>query len=311
MWLFLFLPAMKILKSLLAIVLAAIFIFSAYSKLEGMDAFEVYLFRTTFLGFDAAAVTARLLLAAELLTALLLLTRLRYRLGWWLGMLMTLVFSIFLSGQWLQGEEGNCYCFGELMELSPAESLLKNVFIIILFLLARGLTALKFKGEKWVFGILTVSLLILPFIFSPPDIFLEGRFKPAEHDQLALNAAIDSNYIPADFVHERKLIAFYSTGCRYCQMSSERISAMMRKNEISADKLNVVFWGDSINPQEFYDKTHSMDFDFTSLATKPYLKITKGRMPLVLLVKNGEVVDQMNYRTLDEEVLVDFLNTSE
>lgn len=299
---------MKWFKLILRLIIGTFFIFSAYGKMEAMEAFEVYIFRSSFLTFDAATIVARLIIAAELIAGIGFITKWVFRLIWKLTMLFILMLSVFLAWQVMAGDEGNCFCLGELMEMTPAESLLKNVALILaLLFVRREEDKLEFKYKTLLTSLVFVAALIVPFIISPPDIFVKGRYKPAEHNQEVLDQAIDDGSIPADFISGRSLLSFYSTGCKYCKMAATRISVIVDKNQIDKANVHQVFWGEETDPTEFYEKTHSMRFEYVGMPTKQYLDITKGRMPLILLIEDGEVVEEMTYRTIDAGKIIQFL----
>ena len=299
---------MKWFKLILRLIIGTFFIFSAYGKMEAMEAFEVYIFRSSFLTFDAATIVARLIIAAELIAGIGFITKWVFRLIWKLTMLFILMLSVFLAWQVMAGDEGNCFCLGELMEMTPAESLLKNVALILaLLFVRREEDKLEFKYKTLLTSLVFVAALIVPFIISPPDIFVKGRYKPAEHNQEVLDQAIDDGSIPADFISGRSLLSFYSTGCKYCKMAATRISVIVDKNQIDKANVHQVFWGEETDPTEFYEKTHSMRFEYIGMPTKQYLDITKGRMPLILLIEDGEVVEEMTYRTIDAGKIIQFL----
>lgn len=299
---------MKWFKIILRLIIGAFFLLSAYGKVEAMEAFEIYIFRSSFLSFDGASVVARLIVAAELIAAVGFITKWGYKAIWKLTMIFILILTAFLAWQAMAGDEANCFCLGELMEMSPTESLLKNVGLIMaLLFVRREEDVLTFKFKRGVTSVVFTTALVIPFIMSPPDIFVKGRFKPAEHNQEVLDLAIEDGSIPADFVSGRTLVSFYSTGCKYCKMAATRLSVIIDKNQIDKGSVHQVFWGEETDPTEFYEKTHSMRFEYVGMPTKQYLDITKGRMPLILLIDDGEVVDEMTYRTIDAGKIIQFL----
>ncbi len=298
---------MNWIKVILRIFLGAFFIFSAYSKLDAIAPFDIYIYRSTFLTYDLATILARLVIGFEIIAAFSLLSKVGYKVIWKLTLLFVLIMSGFLLWQFVAGESDNCFCLGELMELSPEESLLKNAILIFALLLVKDLAPLKVHWA--IVGLAIVASILTPFIVSPPDIFLKGQFNPADHNQVALDDAISNGEIPPRFIKGKRLLSFYSMNCKYCKMSSERISALVDKHGINKAQIGILFGGTEGNPVDFFEETHSQFFDFSRLHKDPFLKITKGRMPLTLLIDNGKVISEMNYLTIDEEEITRFLNT--
>ncbi|AEV31840.1 DoxX protein [Owenweeksia hongkongensis DSM 17368] len=300
---------MKWLKLALRLIVGVFFIFSAYGKLDAMGAFEVYVFRSSFLSFDGASVVARLIVAAEIIAGVGIIFKLGYKAIWRLTFLFILVLTGFLAKQLLLGSDENCFCLGELMEMSPAESLLKNVVLIgLLLLIRKDDVTFDFRLKQLVVSLVFAASVIVPFVISPPDLFVKGQFNSAEYNQTALDDAIANGEISTKFLKGRKMLSFYSMKCKYCKMSSERISALVRKNDIQRSQVNIIFGGMSGNPIEFFEETHSQVFEFSRLPREPFLSITKGMMPLTLLIEDGKVISEMNYRTIDEKEITNFLN---
>lgn len=298
---------MKWVKIVSRILISAFFALSAISKMMGVEAFEIYLYRSSFLSYDAATIAGRFIIASELLIAICLLIKLKFRIVWGITFLFLLIFSIFLAFQMLLGADENCFCLGELMEMSPAESLIKNALLLLLLMLVKNSSNFRFRNENWAFAGTVILSLLVPVILSPPDVFVQGSFDEARHDQEALMQAIDSGDIPPYFTEGKNLIAFYSLSCKYCRMASTRIGTSVREAGIDNSLVHIVFWGDStLAFKPFFEETFSPEFEYAYLSTEPYLAITKGRMPLILLIEDGKVIHQMNYRNLDEGKIEEF-----
>lgn len=305
---------MKILRTILRFVLGAFFIFSGVSKFSGMDSFEIYLYSSSFLSYDASAVLARLIIAAELLIGFSFISLIAFKSMWRFAMGFIGVLTLFLLWQFARGNDENCHCLGELMAMSPGLSVLKNIGLLVLMAFTARSHSWHFKASRWVFAAVILTSLALVTIISPPDLLIKGSYDAATHDQQALEQALNDQDIPLEFASGRKLIAFFSPGCRYCKLTSRRIGEIVSRGELDSSQVGLVFWADTtLNPLPFFEETKSPHFAYTTMDTELYLKITKGRMPLVLLVEDGEVKDQMNYRRFEESRIADFFsgNTSE
>ncbi len=299
---------MKILKLLIRLFLGGFFIFSGVSKLLGMDAFEVYLFQLSKLPFDWAAFSARLLVAVEIFLGLLLMIKLKWNSAWRASVFLLLVFSVFLILQIAKNNTENCFCLGELMDLSPTESLVKNGLFLLLLFWVRHPKNLPFysRGNLFAFLIFLVSLSI-PLITSPPDFFYQKPNETRAFDQIALDENFEKNAFPDDLRQGKKLVSFYSTRCKFCKMSSSKISVIVEKENIPMENVATVFVAKKDSTiQHFYDETGSLDFRHISIENSDFLKITRGRFPLTLLLENGEVKHKMSYRDLDEGVIREF-----
>lgn len=298
---------MKWLNLVSRILIAGIFIFSATTKILSADSFEVYVYQIGIFSFDWSAWLARIIMGFEIVLALGFLTRAFFKTIWWLTLITLLSFSTFLLINVFIGEASNCYCFGEFLSLTPGESLVKNLFLLMLLFLIRKLPASNSPARKIIFVASSLLALATPIILSPPDNLIPSRITEAEMDRQSLSYAFSENLIPPKWAEGKKMICFYSTSCKFCQLSSSRISAAFRKYDLSKDELFVVFLGnDQSAILEFLETTEGLNSDYSFLHQAQFLDITKGRMPLVVMVDNGRVARVWNYRQIDEHEIRNF-----
>lgn len=300
---------MKWLNPVLRLVFAGIFIFSATAKLLAADSFEVYLYQLGIFSFDWSAWVARLLIGLELFIALGFLTRACFRTIWWIALVSLFFFSVFLLYGLILTDDTNCFCFGELLSMSPGESLIKNLVLFLLLFILR-----KTEGQRTRFslGLFIVSAIIsiaAPVIISPPDNLLPGRITPAEMDQAAFNEALEENLLPQELAEGKRLICFYSTSCKFCRLSSSRISASFRKYDLNDSAMFQVFLGhNEAAATAFLEETEGLQTDYTFMNQKDFLKITRGRLPLVVMTSDGRVKKAWNYRQFSEAQLIDYFS---
>ena len=124
-----------VIRLILRVLVGTLFVLSAVAKLVAIDDFELYIYSYGWFPLGMSYVVARLCIGWELVLGGLLLT------GWWKRLtktaaLLTLVlFSLFLCYAALNGRNESCECMGRWVDLSPAESLVKNGVLILLVLL--------------------------------------------------------------------------------------------------------------------------------------------------------------------------------
>lgn len=99
---------------------------SSVLKLVSVDDFELYVFSFGFASFDLCSLAARAVIAGELILGLGLVS------GWWHNFVNSVTaallvgFSGFLIWRMAAGDGESCHCFGNLVEMNPAQSLVKN-----------------------------------------------------------------------------------------------------------------------------------------------------------------------------------------
>jgi len=272
--------ANKRLTTIFSILLALLFITSALAKLWSADQFEIYVYSYGFFPLDVAYILARLCIAAELVVGVLLLTGWRRKWVLTAALAMLLFFSIFLCYAVLVGREDSCQCFGQLADLSPTVSLLKNAVLVVVTLLCMKWNARveerRRKTHRWLVPLLMVVAVALPFIISVPDswMFGESHERYNEERLMELDLPQESTCVVAFVTHE----------CPYCRMTRQKLDTMVGRHKLPKDA--VVY----IEPKD--------------IGVEQFINITYGARPLVLLMQDGEVVATYHYRNINERQIV-------
>ena len=154
--------------------LGVLFILSAVLKFISIDAFERYLFSFTLFSFNFCSFAARLVIAAESLIGFAFILNYRHKLLCRITAVVLAVFSCFLLYLVFVGNEENCHCFGEVIDMRPEESLSKNVGLAILLAVVWRYSGKKEILSRWLAHIVFVAVFIAPFIFSVPDCFVRS-----------------------------------------------------------------------------------------------------------------------------------------
>src|SRR5690606_2698962 len=119
-----------------------------------------------------------------------------YRAAWTAATLLTLFFSVFLAWQLGDGG-GNCHCLGEIIEMSPLQSLLKNAVLLMVLLFIRKTGGLHFRYSVSLAFIVSLAALAVPFIISPPDYFYRQDFRErVAYDQETLEGLVSTDSLP-------------------------------------------------------------------------------------------------------------------
>ena len=273
----------------LRVALAALFLLSGVAKLVAIDDFELYVYSYGFLSLNAAYLTARLCIAAELLLGLFLV------LGWWrrwvnlAALLVLLAFSLFLCYAALVGRTESCQCLGRLADLNPVQSLLKNAILIVLVLLydalrLRGPEAEKGKKVRLVLTpLFAVAVLVAVFCISVPDNWMFGPEEARYDRQLLEDSMSEEPMAAARLAEGSHLVAFVTPGCPYCRMTREKLTSLARRNHLDTSYIHYY------EPQDLPDNL--------------FLRITYGQRPLVILLSDGQPVATYHYRNISERQL--------
>ena len=284
---------------LLRIIIGIIFIISAFSKLFSIDTFEIYIFSFELFGLGLSYLIARLLITLELAIGLWLIINIDSKWAYYLTHFILWGFTIFLSVLIIKGNKGNCNCFGEFINMNPGQSIIKNLILIILLILSRKCYSFNIKFKPLYRIILPVLSLSIVLISSPPD---NWRYKYYSKDT-SINAkafedAFKNDILKQEIKEGEKIVCFYSLKCNFCKMSAQKIGTMRRMKTFSNAEIIVVFGGNPSDPSTFF-KNNKLDCkNYFFISPEDFLRITNGKMPLILVMKEGKIIQKFSYRDI-------------
>lgn len=281
-----------------------------------MESFDLYIFSFGIFPFDLCSVAARLAVIAELLLGLGLVSCLwRRTVNWCTTVLLTL-FSAFLVWRLAVGDSDSCHCFGEIVDMSPGQSLVKNALFALLLGLswkAEGWNWLKNKSLR--LGLtLAVSAAVCVTVFAvrPASIWYKSRGSGS--------SLVTSLWEPVAASHHldegRQLVMFLSPLCEHCVHAMDKFDSMAKRHEIDSSRVHLVFMILAAKPEEnpvlidrFFENAVGGDpgLDWMELAPGDFIPITDGNMPLVCLFEDGKLLHEYGYSDMDERQLASFL----
>ncbi len=280
-----------------------ILIISAIAKLVSIDSFEIYVYSFGLLNLNLAFFLARLIISFELLTGLLLIFGKYQKQVVLASVLMLLMFSAFIVSLILGGKNEHCHCFGET-EMSHGFSLIKNGLLIVLLLYSKKSIVFRFRFDNIVLVSLLVLSILLPLTITPPDSFFYDKYsKSVSYNDSLLNEYLREQ---KDYQKGRKILCFFSTGCRFCKLAARKVTVMAKKAE-NADAVKYIFSGSESSIGRFFKETHSTVFQYSFLPPKRFLRITNGEMPLIVLLEDGVVKGRYGYRDMKDSEIINFI----
>ena len=284
--------------------LAAVFVVSAVAKLMSIDDFELYVFSYGFFPLNVAYIVARGCIVAELLAAVLIAS------GWWprtvrlLTLAMLTGFSLFLCYAALAGRNESCRCFGRLVDIPPAQSLLKNAVLIVLTLLAYGLC--RPAGPRWsrrlrlwLTGGAAVVLSAAVFTVSVPDNWMFGSGSaPADREALSRAFASGGGLAQLEVGEGNRLVAFVTPGCPYCRMARQKLASIAERNCLPDGAIVYVEpAADDGGVSKRADGTWQVPADL-------FMALTRGNRPYIVLLEDGQPTLTFHYRNIGERRIV-------
>lgn len=303
----------NIVFAILSLAIGTVFLFSAYAKIPTLDQFGWTIVETTFLNWTGAEWVARILIGMEFFLGLLFVSFFRIRrLAVPLSLITLVVFSFYLVLVLIQhGNSGNCGCFGEVIQMTPLDSLLKNaVLMLAISILYAVKNEWRTRYDRWILLSLAVICLLFPFFMNPPEsIYLYE--KPKDLNQpIPLSLLYHSSEYAAPKEELRKgkhIIAFMSLTCEHCRKAAKRIRIMKEKhNEIP---FYFVLNGDTSNIHVFFEDTKATNIPYTHFnGVGQFIAMAGNKgLPSIKWIQDTTEVRETNYIILDDREILDWL----
>lgn len=303
----------KILGSILSILIGLVFIFSAISKIPTLEQFGWTIVDTTFLNWTLAEWTSRILIGLELWLGILFI-------GHWslkkiaipVSLSLLIIFTIYLFQVIsTEGNNGNCGCFGEVIAMTPLQSIYKNIVLIVLIgILYFIYREWKFKFQNLIIVGLLLASLSLPIAFNPPESIYIYDKEPDLNTPIPLSLLYQSSLNKAPTVELRKgkhILTFLSLTCSYCRKAAKRLRIM--KDKHPELPFYAIINGDSSQIDDFFKDTRMTNIEYTLFnGPEEFSKMNNGfSLPTIKWVEDTTLVKESNYLTLDENDVLDWI----
>ena len=293
--------------------IGSVFIIAAILKLISIDEFEIYIYSFDIFSFLLTTFVSRFIIIGEFVLGLFLILKINYKITWRLAFISLILFTLFLIYVAIFRNDDNCHCFGELVELSPLESIVKNLILIVLLFLSQQPKANSQKPAAKVLVVL-LSCSLVVFILTPPDSIYKMIYSTEkEVSTLDLYESFDE-VVKIDFTEEgvefdtitnfqeseTQLIAVVSAGCKYCKLGLKKLSLMQKNEDISLDDVDVFIWGSPEGIIDFREETMTEDFGYWHIMPNKAIEITYGRFPIFIMIKEKDIIKVGDFRDLDD-----------
>ncbi|CAG5084467.1 MauE/DoxX family redox-associated membrane protein [Parvicella tangerina] len=280
------------------IFVAALFVLSAVAKLWPSPTLGIGTFEAKYLGGMGiegtfAKVLSRLLIGLEFTLAVLLLLPFYLKkvvIPATIGLLG--VFSIHLLIQVASGESGNCGCFGELIPMSPLQSVIKNIIAIGLLILP--LTKFKdgLEDKKNLNPILLIglSVALLMFVLIPQG----GNSTETETVEIEKGGESEFEVYFEDIAQGNKLLCFFSPTCEHCMATGKALTELKKKYPGLIPEIRILFMDEVGNGSEeevakFFEFIGA-EYTYKVLSVEEFIPIffAEYNFPGVKYLYNGE-----------------------
>ena len=272
---------MKILSRVLQYLLAITFIFSAYTKAVGPGFFEITLMdqglvsSRTFAGY-----MARFFIGLEFAIGFLMLLPFYVKRLMQFTFLLLGGFTAHLIYLWWIGDTENCGCFGEMISMTPEQSILKN-----LVMLAVAFVIYKTAESRTISKIIplgfTVAIILSMWLFLPMPNHEDFPFESFTQFESAGRVDLSSG---------EKLIAIFNLDCEHCQEAATKLGELQRKHE-NFPELYVLFYQEGSTNVDAFEGITQSSFPYSFIDVNTFFDLIGDSPPRVYYLKDGSVAE--------------------
>jgi thiol-disulfide isomerase/thioredoxin/uncharacterized membrane protein YphA (DoxX/SURF4 family) len=210
-------------------------------------------------------------------------------------------FEVFYLGKWT----GNCGCFGQLIPMTPPESLVKNILaLILLYFFYRNLNYISERRYPSIWFIPGVFVIIFSslYILSPKTCIAT---KPiVTNSIISPEVKMFESKFPK-LNEGTQILCFFSPGCPHCKDAAKDLAGLSKKTNIN--KHYIVFLEDESTPENIkaFISRSGIKASYTTL---PFIEFPSNTdPPAILLIKDGQVVKRFFGKDKDAFSKVKFL----
>ena len=271
---------MKIVSKILQLLLGITFLFSAYTKAVGPGFFEITLMDQGIAPDRIiASYLARFFIGLEFALGFLML------LPFYVKRLMQ--FTFFLLGGftlhliylWSIGDTDNCGCFGEMISMTPEQSIIKNMIMLaIAFVVFRKAQTKKIK-------------IIIPIVFSAATIISMWIILPIpNHKEFPFESFTHfETRGRVDLSSGENLVAIFNLDCEHCQQAATELGELKRNQE-NFPELYVLYFQEGSTTVEDFESITQSSFPYDLIEVNTFFDLIGDSPPRVYYLKDGKVL---------------------
>ena len=292
----------RIFGLILLLAMAAVFLFSGWSKLVSFEAFQWTFMDLGISSTTAAALIAYLFIGLEFALALFLLlhiylNRVTYPLT--LSLLVALTaYLVFLLMQY--GNTGNCGCFGDWIYMKPMEAIWKNIAMMAATVLLMYIYPVKpYRHQEWIAVAAGMAAVVTPFIVEPMNVNNEPKMVNREIDLAPLY--VQGAAKPGvDLRHGKHVVAFMSLTCPHCRKAAYFLN-VLKANHPDLP-IYMILSGDPDNFKSFFEESRAYAVPNILFDDKDaFIQMAGEYVPAIYWVNNSMIEYEASYTQLDPQ----------
>lgn len=272
---------MKTLSRALQIILAITFIFSAYTKAVGPGFFEITLMDQGLAPNRAlAGHMARFFIGLEFALGLLMFFPFFIKQLMQFTFLLLGGFTVHLIYLWSIGDTENCGCFGEMISMTPEQSILKNlVMLAVAFVIFK--TAKSQKISKIIVFGFTGATILSMWLFLPMPNHEDFPFDTFTHFEHKGRSDLSTG---------ENLIAVFNLDCEHCQEAATTLGELQRKFK-DFPELYVLFYQEGSTTAEGFESITQSTFPYAFIDVNTFFDLIGDSPPRIYYLNKGVVAE--------------------
>jgi glutaredoxin len=304
---------MKVLKSLLLILLAISYLFSGYTKLIPIEYFENDLLAIGGISEHSVLFISRLIIGSEFVIGFFLLFRLFLKPTLKVSLSLLTVYTFYLFYLLVvNGNEGNCGCYGQEFELTPLQGILKNILIAVISIYLYKSLSSRAPSRKitiifWSLGLLALfSPFVIYKIDLPERVVVDGQTKERIKLEILYNTS-DTESPPFELREGKTIIAFMSLKCYKCKMAANKLELI--KRQYPQLPIYFIINGEEEDFDSFKKMSELRDVPYTFFNDgEELIKICGVNFPAIFLSNDSYLDASLNYSELTADNLLQWIS---
>ena len=263
----------------LRILLGITFLFSAYTKFVGPGFFEITLMDQG-LALDRffAAQLARFFIGLEFALGILMLLPFYTKKLMLVSLLLLGGFTLHLVYLWSIGDTENCGCFGEMISMTPLESIIKNGILI-------GISAFVFWKKSFDKRSIKPILLATGLIIASMWLLLPLP----NHSDFPFQKLTQFQHVGrVDLAAGEKVVAVFNLDCEHCQEAASQLAELAGVSS-SFPKLYVLFYQEGSTTVAEFEELTAFAYPYAFIDMNTFFDLIGNSPPRIYHLKAGKV----------------------
>ncbi len=294
--------------------LGLLFIASGLLKLIPIEPFELNFIDVGVANWFTAPIIARGLIGFELLLGVFLIFNLamnKFTIKATYSILIFFTFYLFYQILTI-GNNGNCGCFGTYLQMTPLESIFKNMAMLSVLIVVQFIPAKwSLPWPKFFIPLFILTSFVSPYILNPPESLVKGHRAGAVNYPLGLKRIYSDTTMVApsiDLTKGKHIVAFMSLTCGHCRMNALKMHVLQQRNP--AFPFYMLLNGDTLlHLKSFFDFSKAQNIPFSIFNSDDFFSYVDGSLPAIFWLQNDTVKFRSLYTDLNEDEIKTWLNS--